>query len=169
MKFNFQKMMKFIFIFHIISISCFASAQTDPNPNLYKTILSKDSLLFNIGFNTCDIAQFDSLLSEDFEFFHDTDSISYRKEFLNGIRNGLCKSPDTYQSRRELIPGSTEIFPLYKKGKLYGAIQHGEHRFYENMKGKPEQFASTARFTHVWLLENGVWKLNKSLSYDHQK
>lgn len=81
MKFNFRKMMKFIFIFHIISNSCFASAQTDPNSNLYKTILSKDSLLFNIGFNTCDIAQFDSLLSEDFEFFHDTDSISNRKNF----------------------------------------------------------------------------------------
>ena len=162
-------MFKLLLFICFVGLSVIASAQVESSSELYKTILSKDSLLFNIGFNTCDIAQFDSLLSEYFEFVHDTDSISNRKEFLNGIRNGLCKSPDTYQSRRELIPGSTEIFPLYKKGKLYGAIQHGEHRFYENMKGKPERFASTARFTHVWLLENGVWKLNKSLSYDHQK
>lgn len=161
-------MYRILLLICFLSSSSLITAQVEKNSELYLTILSKDSLLFNIGFNTCDIAQFDSLLSEDFEFFHDTDSISYRKEFLNGIKNGLCKSPETYQSRRELIPGSTEIFPLYKKGKLYGAIQHGRHRFYENIKGKPERFASSARFTHVWLLENGVWKLNKSLSYDHQ-
>jgi hypothetical protein len=159
---------KYLFIGYIISMTCFASAQVESNSDLYKTILSKDSLLFQVGFNTCDISQFETLLSEDFEFFHDKDSISYRKAFLNGIRNGLCKSPSTYQSRRELVSGSTEIFPLYKKGILYGAIQHGKHRFYENMQGKPERFASEARFTHAWILENGLWKLNKGLSYDHQ-
>ncbi|WP_300359114.1 nuclear transport factor 2 family protein [Fluviicola sp.] len=161
-------MFKLFLIISFLATTNIISAQAEKSSELYLTILSKDSLLFNIGFNTCDITQFDSLLSEDFEFFHDTDSISYRKEFLDGIRKGLCKSPATYQSRRELIAGSTEVFPLYKKGKLYGAIQHGRHNFYENLKGKPERFASTARFTHVWLLENGVWKLNKGLSYDHQ-
>jgi hypothetical protein len=161
-------------MFKRLLVTCFigatnlVSAQLETNSDLYKTILSKNNLLFQVGFNTCDIAQFDSLLSEYFEFFHDKDSISTRKEFLNGIRNGLCKSPSTYQSRRELIPGSTEIFPLYKNGKLYGAIQHGKHHFYENSQGKPERFASTARFTHVWILENGLWKLSKGLSYDHQ-
>lgn len=73
-----------------------AYAQVDKNSNLYKTILSKDSLLFNIGFNTCDISQFENLLSEKFEFFHDKDSISYKKEFLYNLRNGLCKSPTTH-------------------------------------------------------------------------
>lgn len=161
-------------MFKLLLVTCFIGAsnlvftQVESSSELYKTILSKDSLLFNIGFNTCDISQFESLLSEKFEFFHDTDSISNRKEFLVGVKNGLCKSPATYQSRRELVIGTTEVFPLYKKGKLYGAIQHGKHRFYENIQGKPERFASEARFTHVWILENGVWKLNKGLSYDHQ-
>jgi hypothetical protein len=76
---------KYLFIGYIISMTCFASAQVESNSDLYKTILSKDSLLFQVGFNTCDISQFETLLSEDFEFFHDKDSISYRKAFLNGI------------------------------------------------------------------------------------
>ncbi len=145
-----------------------AFAQLDKNAGLYKTILSKDSLLFNVGFNTCDISQFEHLLSEHFEFFHDKDSISHKKTFLYHLRNGLCKSPTTYQSRRALITESTEIYPLYKKDVLYGAIQTGKHKFYETIKGKNETYASTAKFTHVWLLENGHWKLAKSLSFDHQ-
>lgn len=144
------------------------SAQVDKKSELYKTILSKDSLLFNIGFNVCNIDQFKSLLSDEFEFFHDEDSISNKKKFLSNFRNGLCKSPTTYQSRRELLPESTEIYPLYKKDKLYGAIQVGIHQFYETIANQKEVFASSARFTHVWLLENGIWKLTKSLSYDHQ-
>ena len=145
-----------------------AYAQVDKNSNLYKTILSKDILLFNIGFNTCDISQFENLLSEEFEFFHDKDSISNKKEFLYNLRNGLCKSPTTYQSRRELVSESTEIYPLYKSKVLYGAIQTGNHKFYETIAGNKETFASSAKFTHVWLLENRIWKLTKSLSYNHQ-
>lgn len=159
--------MKYIFLFYLILTSFFVSAQVDTNSDLHKTILSKDSLLFQVGFNTCNISQFEDLLSEKFEFFHDIGGISDRTKFLNDLKNGLCKSPETYQSRRELISGSTQVFPLYENGKLYGAIQYGEHRFYESMNGK-ERFASTAKFTHVWVLENGIWKLNKGLSYDHQ-
>ncbi|WP_300664283.1 nuclear transport factor 2 family protein [Fluviicola sp.] len=161
--------MKYIFGFYLILTSFFVSAQVDVNSELYQTILSKDSLLFQVGFNTCNVTQFDALLSDKFEFFHDIGGISDKTKFLSDLKTGLCKSPETYQSRRELIPGSTKVFPLYENGKLYGAIQYGEHRFYETMSGKEERFASTAKFTHVWILENGVWKLNKSLSYDHQK
>ncbi|TAD86403.1 MAG: DUF4440 domain-containing protein [Bacteroidetes bacterium] len=157
-----------------IALSCLflaalsAYSQVDKSADLYKAILHKDSLLFNVGFNTCNISEFENLLSEKFEFFHDKDSISYRKEFLYNLKNGLCKSPTTYQSRRELVAESTAIYPLYKGKVLYGAIQTGNHKFYEAIAGNKETFASSAKFTHVWLLENGVWKLNKSLSYDHQ-
>lgn len=145
-----------------------SQAQVEKNSALYQTILSKDSLLFEVGFNHCNITPFESLLSDTFEFFHDKDSISYKKEFLYKFKNGLCKSPTTYQSRRELNTESTEIYPLYKNKVLYGAIQTGNHKFYETISGHKETLAGSAKFTHVWLLENGVWKLAKSLSYDHQ-
>lgn len=161
-------MKKLFALLFIIITSYSSSGQISQESELYKTILSKDSLLFNIGFNTCDIKQFEKLLSTDFEFFHDTDSISNKTVFLRNLRKGLCGSPATYQSRRELIASSTEIYPLYKGKKLYGAIQNGVHKFYENIGGRPERFASEAKFTHVWLLVKGEWKLARSLSFDHQ-
>ncbi len=144
------------------------NAQSPIDSTLYASILTNDSLLFTVGFNTCDLHQFEQLLHEDFEFFHDKGGIANREKFLNDLRNGLCKDPANYQSRRELVKGSTEIFPMYNGKTLYGAIQIGVHRFYETIKGHNERYASTAKFTHVWLLENGAWKLSRSLSYDHQ-
>jgi len=150
-------------------------SQEKKNSELYKTIMSKDSLLFNVGFNTCDISQFENLLSDNFEFYHDKDSMSDKALFLKNLKKGLCGSIGTYQSRRYLVPNSTEVYPLYKKGILYGAMQMGIHQFYEkstdkngNLADAKENFGSTARFTHVWLLNNGIWKLKRSFSYDHQ-
>lgn len=164
-------MSKILLFLSLLTTAVSVSAQVDKQSDLYKTILTQDSLLFNIGFNTCDIKQFENLLSKQFEFFHDKDSISDKKKFLNDLRNGLCHNPGSFQARRDLIPGSTEIFALhnkYNQGKLYGAIQVGIHQFFETQTGKPVQFGSSARFTHVWLLENGTWKLTKSFSYEHQ-
>ena len=161
--------MKKIFIFiAILILSKGAMAQSDKTSALYKTILSKDSLLFNIGFNTCDIKQFEDLLSDNFEFYHDKDSISDKTMFLYNLKNRLCASPTTYQSRRALVSERTEIYPMYKNKVLYAAIQFGEHRFYETINGKPETLAGTAKFTNLWRLENTHWKLSRCLSYDHQ-
>jgi len=161
-------MKKYLLFIPLLFITTLLIAQIDRKSDLYKTIISKDSLLFNVGFNTCDISQFENILSEKFEFFHDKDSISNKEQFLHNLQNGLCISPTTFQSRRELLPESTEIYPLYKREKLYGVIQIGVHQFFETIENRKEVFGSSAKFTHLWLLENGVWKLTKSLSYDHQ-
>jgi len=153
----------FLFQIHI------GFSQEEKTSALYKTIISKDSLLFNIGFNTCDIKQFENLYTEDFEFYHDKDSVSDKALFLKNLKNGICAPTRKYNYRRELIDGSTEIYPLYRKnGVLYGAIQMGTHRFYESSAGNPEQAGSFAKFTHLWLLKNKDWKLARSLSYNHQ-
>ncbi|MEN9570487.1 MAG: hypothetical protein RL172_1718 [Bacteroidota bacterium] len=144
-----------------------ATAQLSNSTALYQSIMQQDSLLFNVGFNSCDIKQFENLLTADFEFYHDKAGIQNRQAFLDGLKNGLCKTPDTYQSRRQLVDSFTAIFPLYKNGELYGVVQNGVHQFYERMQGKPEQYASTARFTHLWLMVNNRWQLARSISYDH--
>ncbi|OIV43345.1 serine hydrolase [Flavobacterium johnsoniae] len=146
----------------------FGFSQEEKNSVLYKTIMSKDSLLFNIGFNTCDVKQFENLYTGDFEFYHDKDSISDKARFLKTFKSGICSPTRKYNYRRELIDGSTEIYPLYKNGVVYGAIQMGVHRFYESTANTAEQAGSFAKFTHLWLLKNKDWKLARSLSYNHQ-
>jgi CubicO group peptidase (beta-lactamase class C family) len=155
-------------LFISIIFSSASAAQLDKKLELYTTILIKDSLLFNVGFNTCDLSQFKSLLSKNLKFLHDKNGISDKKEYLYNLKNGLCNSPDKYVARRELIKNRTEIYPLYKNDTLYGAIQNGAHRFYDTIAGKEEKFASSAKFSNVWLLENGQWKLTESVSFDHQ-
>lgn len=141
-----------------------SKAQVENNSDLYKTILSKDSLLFDVGFNTCDIKQFENLLSDNLKFYHDKDGVSDKTKFLFDLKNGICNNQENRQVKRFLLKESTEIFPLYKKGILYAAVQNGEHMFSE----KRETQAGIAKFTNVWQLENGEWKLATSFSFDHQ-
>jgi hypothetical protein len=159
--------MKTILIsFFLLLASSALFSQVEHSSALFKTLKTQDSLLFDVAFNTCDISQLEKLLSEDFEFYHDKSGITASKEaFVASIRDGLCKL--SYKPRRELVENSLEVFPLENNGDIYGAIQTGNHRFYALEKDKPEYQTSEARFTHVWLLENGLWKLSRGLSYDH--
>jgi len=160
----------FIFfgIFGIVSANHALNAQVEKSSKLFQQLKAADSLLFNIGFNTCNMASFETLVSENFEFYHDKGGITNSKaEFIQAFKNGLCKTPETYQSRRELVKGSLEVFALKDNGELYGAIQNGRHQFHEKSVGSPETKGNIARFTHLWLLEDGEWKLIRSLSYDH--
>jgi hypothetical protein len=156
----------------LLSISLFLAvfplfSQVPSYSPLFKTLKTQDSLLFEVGFNTCDISQFENLVSDDFEFYHDKSGITATKaDFIASIRDGLCKMD--YKARRELVENSLEVFPLENNGVLYGAIQTGSHPFYEVKDVKPDQLTSVAKFTHVWLLEDGRWKLSRGLSYDHQ-
>lgn len=156
-----------IFLFFLLILSTKAFGQVEEASELYKIIKAKDSLLFNLGFNNCDIKQFENLVSGDFEFYHDQSGITNTKvEFITGIKNGLCQL--AYKPKRELAKNKMEVYPLEKNGVLYGAIQTGIHNFYAVADNKPEYLTSIAKFTHVWILENGDFKLSKGLSYDHK-
>jgi len=145
-----------------------AHAQIERTNSLYGTIMSRDSLFFSVGFNTCNVGQVENLLSDPFEFYHDKDGISDKKKFMADFKNGLCKAPDTYRAKRILVDKSTEIYPMYKEGKLYAAIQNGDHLFYEKENNNPEKLVVSAKFTNFWFLENGDWKMAKSLSFNHE-
>jgi len=160
----------FIFfgIFSLLSPHQALNAQVETSSELFQQLKAADSLLFNIGFNTCNMVPFETLVSENFEFYHDKGGITTSKaDFIQIFKDGLCKTPETYQSRRELVEGSLEVFALKNNGELYGAIQNGRHQFYEKTIGTPETKGNIARFTHLWVLENKKWKLIRSLSYDH--
>ncbi len=87
-----KKMTRQLFFFLLVISSLTTFGQVDKTSALYKTIKEKDSLLFNLGFNNCDIKQFENLVSENFEFYHDQSGITDSKtEFISGIKNGLCQ------------------------------------------------------------------------------
>ena len=130
-------MKKYFLSINLLLLTTLISAQIDTSSTLYKTIKEKDSLLFNIGFNTCDISQFKKLVSDDFEFYHDKAGITNSKsDFVLGIENGLCKL--NYKPKRVLDKKSLELYPLKQNGVLYGVIQNGTHRFYAIEKNKDE-------------------------------
>jgi ketosteroid isomerase-like protein len=146
-------------------------AQLDKTTMVYQQLKAKDSLLFRAAFDLCDSQTMADLFTEDFEFYHDRVGITLgRDNFLESFQqNCELRDPDGPQpAKRMLIPGSLEVYPLYKNGTLYGAIQHGVHRFeFLNEEGVYQR-GDIARFTHIWVKSDGKWKIKRELSYDHQ-
>lgn len=135
-----------------------AYAQPAKESELFQLLKEKDNQMFNVGFNHCNIEQLEELTYEDFEFYHDKDGItSSKKAFLKVVKEDLCGSGKNVISR-VLNENSLEVFPMYKGDKLYAAMQTGVHSFGN----------STAKFMHLWLLDNEEWKLSRVMSYDHQ-
>jgi len=165
-------MSNFRYIFGIFTLILVASVhgQVAKDSELYKILKSKDSLLFDAAFNQCDVDTMESLFTEDFEFYHDKGGFTDGREaFLKPTRENCEKrDPEAPQySKRILMDGSLEVYPLYKGEELYGAIQHGVHRF-EFLNDKNEyQKGDIAKFTHVWVIKDGEWKIKRELSYDH--
>ena len=152
----------------LIVTTVVTKAQVSKTSALYQTLKKQDSLLFDVGFNTCSIPIFETLVSDNFEFYHDQAGTMLSKAaFINSVKNNVCSL--SYKASRVLEPGSMEVYPLEKNGVLYGAIQTGIHRFYALEPGKPLYFTSRAKFSNVWKLESGEWRLIRSLSYDHQE
>jgi Domain of unknown function (DUF4440) len=142
-----------------------AVAQTEKE-KVTSLIFHKDSLFWN-AYNSCDIATFKEFITDDVEFYHDKGGItSGAADLAASIKNNLCSNSE-YHLRREVVSGTVKIFPLQKGGIIYGAIFSGEHYFYLTEKDKKERRDGWAKFTHLWILTEGVWKMSRILSYDH--
>lgn len=150
------------FLFALVS---FTNGQT-PQQKLSETILAKDAAFWN-AYNKCDIAAFRPMFTDDVEFYHDKGGPTIGLDnFMNALKTGLCGNPDS-RLRREAVEGTVKVFPMAKSNVIYGAMILGEHVFYVNEKGKPEYLDGRAKFMQLWLLQNGVWKMSRILSYDH--
>jgi hypothetical protein len=153
------------FLAALFLFSQLVPAQTEQQ-KLSSAILTGDSL-FWITYNNCDTTQFQNFFTEDVEFYHDKGGLTLGRENLfQTFKTNLCSKPD-FRLRREGIAGTMKVFPLQKSDTIYGAILSGEHVFYINEKDKKERLDGKARFTHVWVLKDGIWKMSRVLSYDH--
>ncbi len=152
----------------LFSITQTSYAQTAQNSVLFNELKSRDSLIFDRGFNACDFSSFGSIISDDFEFYHDKNGVMENKEaFLQVLQLGVCSDPDR-KPIRKLVGATVKVYPLYQKGLLYGAIQTGEHEFYIKEKGKEMYKTGIALFTHLWIKTKDGWQLKRVLSYDHK-
>ncbi len=160
-----------IFLFLNACLLVRAGAQIPEESELYLLLKSKDSLLFDAAFNTCNMQILEELFTEDFEFYHDKGgAVAGREAFLAPLRKGCeARADDQPQpSKRFLLADSLKVYPLYNQGSLYGAIQQGVHRF-EFLNGQQQyQKGDIARFTHIWIKTGDSWKVKRELSYDHR-
>lgn len=134
---------------------------------LRSQIIAADDVLFERAFNQCDLDALHDILMPDAEMVHDQAGVNRGREaFMAPVREHICHG-GARKPIRKRIDASIEIYPLHENGRLYGAIELGQHEFYLREKGKPLLLTNRARFSHVWLLTEGGWKLKSALSWDH--
>ncbi|AKM06621.1 serine hydrolase [Pelagerythrobacter marensis] len=130
-------------------------------------IFAADDILFERAFNECDLAALHDILLPDVEMYHDQAGINRgRDAFIAPVKANICHDGPAKPLRKR-VDESIEIYPLYRDGHHYGAIQRGQHEFYIREHDKPLRLTNRARFTHVWLLTDEGWKLKTALSWDH--
>lgn len=137
-------------------------------PALTEAIGARSKEYFALFFEGCDPEKLRSMLTEDYEFYHDRNGITHSAErFVMNYAN-RCReraTPTARRLRRELVQGTQRIFPV----PGFGAIEEGHHRFYPRQGDGPESNPSFGRYLHYWALEADGWRLSRVFSYDHQR
>jgi ketosteroid isomerase-like protein len=148
-----------------------AVAQTagpTPTKQLTDEVAAADAAFFAAFFDRCDTKALAAMITDDFEMFHDKGGriAASAKQFMESIERTCArqKTGEDYRARRELVAGTLKVYPLNN----YGAVETGEHRFFQLLPGKPEKLVEVALFTHVWKKDEGGWKLARVVSYDHR-
>lgn len=133
-----------------------AQTKTAPDP-LFDKIASLDAAYFD-AYNKCDMEKFGALMADDLEFYHDQGGlIRSRQTVVDLVKSNICG-----KIRRELVPGTLEVYPL----KDYGAVEIGVHRFYRLGDEKAEPVV--AKFIQIWENKDGAWKITRVISFDHK-
>jgi hypothetical protein len=153
-------------LFLVFSIST-ANAQVSKNTDLFLTLKKQDSIFFERGFNRCDLEYLRQAVHQNLVFYHDQGGVQNRDAFLENTQKYIC-SDNGKKPIRKVVEESLEVYPMYDNGVLYGVIQTGIHDFYIREKEKADVHTSRAKFTHLYLLEDGNWVLKEVLSFDHK-
>ena len=103
--------------------------------------------------DNCKPDQYESMLSEDFEFYHDKGGLSKsKKENVEGVKKYICGKVN-----RELLQGSIEVSVI----PGYGAVELGAHRFQNLVEKSTSQYS---KFVIVWQFKNNEWKVTRVIS-----
>ena len=148
-------------MFVLLTLFCFGNAfsqeqnkskKDSAEIKLYNTIVRLDSLLFD-SYNSCKPDQYESMLSDNFEFYHDTGGFSNsKKENVEGIKKYICGKVN-----RELLKGSIEVSAI----PGYGAVEIGSHRFHNFVEKSTSQFS---KFVIIWQFKANEWKVTRVIS-----
>ncbi len=150
----------------ILFASGVSHAQEAPDSPLFVALKKGDSLIFEEGFNKCNLAPLEKLTAENLVFLHDQGGTQNKSEFMDAMRRNICGNPNQ-KPIRKLTPGTLVVYPLKKNGVLYGAIQMGDHEFYIAEPGRPLRKTGVAKFITTWLLVNGEWQMSICHSFHH--
>lgn len=137
-------------------------------PALTEAIAARDAEFFDILFNRCDPERMRAYLTPDFEMYHDRDgAIPPGADAFVADYRRFCterQAPNAWRSRRELLRPTLNVHPV----PGFGAIEDGEHQFYERQGDGPERLVGHARFTQLWKLTPDGWRLARVFSYAHR-
>jgi len=135
---------------------------------LTEAVRARDAEFFALAFAGCDPERLRAMLTSDFEFYHDRDGVVARDAgaFVADYGRSCLERqrPGAWRSRRELVPASLNVHPV----PGFGAIEDGEHLFYERQGDGPERLVGRARFTQLWALTPDGWRLARVFSYAHE-
>jgi len=149
----------------IVSLCCLSSftykeaLHSSTDTALYKEIAHMDSVMFN-AFNEHNIEKLKATFSEDLEFYHDKGGLTNFTETMNNFGK-LFDNNKTTGLRRDLVPGSLEVYPI----KDYGAVETCLHKFCHVENGKDD--CGVFKNVMVWQKKDGQWKVTRVISYDH--
>lgn len=142
-----------------------SGAPTDPGA-LSEAILDRDAAVFDTMFNRCEPDVLADMVTPDLEFYHDRGGAMIGRETFVADYARNCearKAPDAWRSRRELVAGSARVQSI----PGFGAVEEGEHLFYERKGDGAERLTGGARFTILWKLTDGRWRMARVFSLDH--
>ncbi len=144
------------------------SAPAAPDPALLAQVKAADAALFETFFERCDPKRLAAMVTPDFEMYHDKDGVvaTSGDAFVALYAKGCeaKKAPDAWRSRRALLPASLRVDPV----PGYGAIEEGDHFFYERKGEGPEKLVGRAHFVQLWKKAPDGWRVARILSYAHQ-
>lgn len=152
-----------------VALALLTSAPEDipTGASLAREIRAADTSFFAAYFGPCDPSQVARMVTPDVEMYHDRGGTLIGRDAFMATYEKLCRErsdPDAWRSRRALVESSFRVDPV----PGYGAIEEGDHQFYERKGDGPEKLAGIAHFVQLWKWTPRGWQLSRILSYAHR-